>query len=304
MLKGIEYSTEPNNFWVKYNAPRRDFGDLRSEFNIDAISIAKEHGPVYIGFSSGVDSQIIARCFLDMKLDAEFVFLHAVGHNEEEYQRVLECEKFFGIKVRIVPIHLEQFKDDWIEKSKGELVKSMHNYPFEWLSQHLPEPWPFVMQGTNEPAIVGATSASTAVYHNYYEFMELRVQMMSKYRKIIDFPHSPESIASYYTDETVKTFCRTIKYLNENGLSKRIPEGYPGERFTQYFNVYAKGFVKGRHFGNDIIWNGKLTGSERYPEWFDSLYYISKTKAYVPYWDLVNFLENNRNTSKIYSNKD
>lgn len=301
MMQGIEYSKDPKNFYVRYNAPRRDYSDLRTEFNNDALSISQEHGPVYIGFSSGVDSQVIARCFLDMKLDAEFVFLHCVGYNDLEFQRVKECEKFFGIKVKILEIHLEQFKDQWIERSKEELVKSMHNYPFEWLSQQLPEPWPFVMQGATEPALVGKRAENVCVYHNFYEFMEIRVRMMSQYRKIIDFPYSPESVASYYTDETVKTFCNTIQYLHENGVSKLMPEAYPGERFTQYFNAYAKGFVKGRHFNKEILWHGKLNGAEEYPSWFESLYHVSKTKVSVPYWDLVDFLENQRNCYRDFS---
>lgn len=300
-MNGIEYSKDPKNFFVRYNSPRRDFSDLRTEFNNDAVSISETCGPVYIGFSSGVDSQIMARCFIDMNLDAEYIFLHSVGFNDLELSRTIECEKYYGIKVTKYEININDFRDQWISKSNGKHMPSMYNYPFEWLSKQLPEPWPFVMQGTAEPAIIGTSSLNASIYHNYYDFMEQRTELMQPFRRIIDFPFSPESIASYYTDSTTKLFCETLQYLHENPVSSLIPEYYKDERYLQYFNTYAKSFVKGKYFSKDIKWFGKLTGSEGYPDWFKGYPIVSSTRVSVPYWDLVDFLENTRNSSKEFS---
>ena len=81
LYTAIEFGSS-HNFYVKYRSPRREIKSLRTEFNNDAIEIAKTYGKVYIGLSSGVDSQIITRCFLNNNLDCEFVFLYAKGIND------------------------------------------------------------------------------------------------------------------------------------------------------------------------------------------------------------------------------
>lgn len=293
---GFEFSLDSGVFNVTYNSPSRPVGNLREEFNNDAVSISKA-GPVYIAFSSGVDSQIIARCFIDMKLDAEFVFLHLVGHNDIEYNRMLACEKFYGISVRKISLDINEYKAAWIEDNKKNAVNSIAQYPFVYLSSQLVEQWPMVTQGKMEPALVGVHKSKMAIYHNYYESMEVRFSLMSRHRQIYDFPYSPESVASYYTDDNMKTFASTIRYFANNNV---MLNGNPVE-YTQYFNTYAKPFVKGRYFGDDILWFSKLTGAEHYPDWLSGMGHVKDTRVSVPYWDLVDFLENSINESKTYN---
>ena len=297
---GIEYSKDLNNFFIRHHAPARQFYDLRSEFNNDAALIKEKCGPVYVGFSSGVDSQIIARCFIDSKVDAEYVFLHSIGYNDLELERVKECEKFFGIEVRIFSLNVEEHKEQWLKKKKKERVPSMHQYSMEWLSRQLSEKYPFVTQGSNEPYLVGSSEKNVGIYRNYFEDMQQRFRAMEKYRSIIDFPYTAESIASYYTDETTKTFASSIKYFHENQLSKEnkiLPIG-------QYWNYYAKPMIKGRHFKNDIIWYGKLNGYESYPIWVESFFGILETRISIPYWDLVQYLETNIGSNSYKDYKD
>jgi hypothetical protein len=174
----------------------------------------------------------------------------------------------------------------------------MFHYPFEWLSQQLDGDYPIITQGANDPAIIGDTSETMSIYCNYFETMQQRFRMMGKHRKIIDFPYSPESIASYYTDDVVKAFCTSIRYYRENKLTM------PGGRIidpSTYWNYYGKGMMKAKHFKNDIIWYGKLSGYEKYPLWFKDACHIDETKVSVPYWDLVDFLENNKSVHKDYT---
>src|SRR6185436_823305 len=167
MIKsGIEY-LGPENFSVVYNSPGRHIHDLREEFNNDAKELSRQHGPVYIGFSSGVDSQIITRCFLDMKLDAEYVFLYIKGYNEKEYMQVIECEKFYGIKVCVIELDIEQHKNTWIADNKQNPVNSLIQYPFHYLSSVLKENWPIVTQGKMEPSVVGTYKGNVSITHNY-----------------------------------------------------------------------------------------------------------------------------------------
>jgi len=294
---GIEFSNTPDKFSVTYNSPTRKIGNLREEFNNDALSISKAEGPVYIAFSSGIDSQIIVRCFLDLKLDAEFVFLHMVGHNEQEYQQILECEKFFNISVRKIEVRPEEYKSAWLKDNEKNKIDSISHYPFLYLSSKLEEAWPVITQGKAEPALVGTSKTKMSIYHNYYESMELRFSLMGRHRKIYDFPYSSEAITSYYTDNNMKTFASNIKYFAGNNLkfNNHFIE------YTQYYNSYAKPFVKGQYFKDDVIWFPKLTGTEQHPEWLAGLGHSKNTRVSVPYWDLVNFLENNLNESKTYS---
>ena len=127
-----------------------------------------------------------------------------------------------------------------------------------------------------------------------------RFRLINKYRDVYDFPFSPEAIASLYTCDSLKTFCSTIQYFKENLLerNKKLLTN------IQYFNYFAKPFVKGQSFSDSIIWHGKLTGYEQCPEWFTdskySIFDILETRISIPIWDLIDFLEQTRNTYKLY----
>jgi len=310
LYTAIEFGSS-HNFYVKYRSPRREIKSLRTEFNNDAIEIAKTYGKVYIGLSSGVDSQIITRCFLDNNLDCEFVFLYAKGINDLEYERIIWCEKYFGIEIKKYTIDIDSFKDQWILRSKKEKNKSMHQYQFEWLSSILPEPYPFVTQGSYEPAIVGGWYRQlrddehdypVAIYHNYEEAMLQRKRLMEQYRPIIEFPFSPEALTSYYTHTAFKTFCKNLNYFIES--DPVIPSLWQEQDYflhkLNYFNLYAKPFIKGEYF-KDILWYGKLSGYEKTRNWLISNNYNKSTAVTVPFWDLIDFLENNIGQEKIYS---
>jgi len=290
-MKAVTFSDDPENFYVTYKSPARDYGNLREEFQNDAVQISKDYGPVYIAFSSGIDSQIIVRNFVDKKLDAEYVFLHVKNVNDIELQQLKECEKFFKIKVRIVKLDLEKYKKDWIAESNQYQINCISQFPFRFLSESLKESFPIITQGSVEPCIVGTHNDNVSVYHNYYEAMELRFSLMELSRKVLDFPYSSESVASYYTDDNLKTFASTLKYYVNNNLN--VDQSH-------LFNTYAKAFVKGKYYNKDLIWFSKLTGYEKSPEWLLKLDYITETRVSVPYWDLVDFLENTRNEVRIY----
>lgn len=295
MKNAIEYSNDPYNFSVKYHAPSRDFKDFRSECDNDAL-LLKSKGPLYVSFSSGIDSQLIARCFIDQHVDAEYVFLYSEGYNDIEYEHVKQCEKFFGIKVNVFNIDINKFKDEWILRSRHENPPRMHHYQFEYLSKILPEKYPIVFQGANEPAIVG-TGKKVSIYHNYYDGMHVRMKMMSKYREVIDFPFSPECVASYYTDNIVKGFAHSMKYLNDNKLSRNnSPIGK-----MDHFEYFCKPILKGFYFKDQLIWYKKLNGYENYPDWIVKQFHVKESRVSAPYWDLVEFLENSRTGHREYS---
>jgi hypothetical protein len=285
-MKPIQFSTDPNNFTVTYTSPNRDYGDLRAEFNNDAVKL-KEKGPVFLAFSSGVDSQVILRSFLDMKVDFQCVFLHMHGVNEQDFTQLAYCKRFYGIDVRVIDLNVEEHKEEWILDNTKNNVNLISQYPFKYLSDSLTESYPMITQGAVEPCIVGSDEKNVSIYHNMYEAMELRFKIMND-RDIIDFPLSPESVASYYTDEALKTFATTFHYYNDN----MDP--------TQTFNKNAKAFIKGKYYKNDILWFPKLTGYETAPNWLAQIDYVKTARVSVPYWELVTFLEKTRNETKTF----
>lgn len=292
LVQGISFIKDNSTFSVKYISPARKISNLREEFKNDALLISKAYGKVYLAFSSGVDSQIILRSFLDAKVEFEAVFLYVKGHNEIEYRQLLECQRFFGIDIRVIEVEVEELKAEWLRDNSNNSVNSLVQYPFDYLSKQLEEDWPIVTQGKSEPAIVG-NNKSCCIYHNYYEAMELRFSLIRRHREVIDFPFSPEAIASYYTDDNLKTFVSTYGYYTANNRS-------PSE-ILQSFNNFAKPFVKGRYFKNDILWFPKLNGAEEYPEWLLQMDFNTDFRVSVPYWDLTKFLENSTSQEKIYS---
>lgn len=295
MLTGIEYPLDPTNFFVRYNAPRRNYYGYREECNNDALTLKSLYSKFYILFSSGVDSQVITRTFLDNKIDAEYIFLNPIGLNPIELAHINECEKFYGIKINVINIDINQRKDEWISRSETEKTPNMFHYPFEWLSSILPEKYPIVTQGISEPAIIGMRD-KVSIYHNYYEGVNRRSKLMGKYRQVFDFPFSPEYIASYYTDIITKSFSRSIQSFYEMNLQD---DTGPISKLS-YWEHYGKSMMKANYFKDDIIWYGKRTGYESYPNWFKPQTEIKNTRVSVPYWGLVDFLENHRNEFRDY----
>jgi len=299
MLNGIEYSDNPNNFYVKINAPRRNFSDFKTECYNDALQI-KKLGPVYVLISTGIDSQIIARSLVDAGVDAEYIFLN-YQNSSIELDRVKKCEKFYKIKIRVIDLNIEQYKEEWLYNVEQEVVPSLRHYPFEWLSKTLKEEFPIVTQGSNDPAIIGGSKDNMSIYCNYYESMQQRFRLMKKYRRVYDFPFSPEAIASLYTNDDLKVFCNSIQYFKENSLEKNKKT----LSNSQFFNYFAKPFVKGKSFGDSIIWYGKLTGYEQCPNWLTdpkySIFYVLETRISIPIWDCIDFLEQTKNVYKLYN---
>lgn len=294
----ITYEMTENGLVVRYRSPSRKFGNLREELNNDVKRINEEHGKVYVAFSSGVDSQVILRCFIDMGGDFEPFFIHAVGLNDFEYRVVKESEKFYGIKINVLELNIEEYKSAWLQRKAAENSITLLHHPFEWASKQLPEAWPMVMSGANEPAIIGNSQKGSHIYHNYKESLLLRFNLINQHRTILDFPYSAESLASYYCDDILKVWNDVKDYYIGNDLvSAKTNKMAPLNRF----NYYIKGFLKGKYFKKDILWPAKKTGYEKYPAWMALHWaYPGETSVSVNYDELVAHLESCSGTIKEF----
>jgi len=298
-MNPIQFNKDDTGYSVTYTSPVRKFGSLREELNNDAITINKEQGPVYLAFSSGLDSQVILRCFIDMRCDFIPFFVHVVGKNDFEYDMVLKSEKFYGIKIEKHIVDIDSFKDEWIQHSIDHNIPTCLHYPLVHVINQLPEDLPIVTSGANEPCIVGSTNSEISIYHNYYEQMRLRFRMIGSNRKVFDFPYSSESLASYYCDDIVKTYANTSAYFKDNNLVYSSTNSFPP---TDYFNMYVKPFVKGSHFKKDVLYPSKRTGFELFPsELVRDLSTPKDARISAKYIDVVEHLEKCDGSTKTFN---
>lgn len=261
-MNPLTFIKDDSGYSVTYKSPSRKFGNLREELNNDAILISKEHGPVYVAFSSGLDSQVIMRCFVDMKCDFIPFFVHVEGKNDFEYDMVLKSEKFYGVKIEKHTLRLEDYQDKWIKHSIENDIPNCLHYPLVEVINNLSEKFPIITSGANEPCIVGSTNSVVSIYHNYYEQMRLRFRMIESNRQVYDFPYTSESLAAYYCDDVIKTYADTSAYFKDNNLVYSTINMFPS---TDYFNIYVKPFVKGKYFKKDVLYPSKRTGFELFP---------------------------------------
>lgn len=286
----ITYEINEQEHVVRYQSPSRKFGDLREELNNDAKLISEKYGKVYIAFSSGVDSQVILRCFLDMKVDFEPFFIHVKGRNDFEKVVMENSEKFYGIKIKIVEVQLEEHRDEWQARCNSEKFPTLTHYPFDLASKMLPENYPMIMSGANEPAIIGTRLTGLHIYHNCYESLCLRFNLINKHRTILDFPYSAESLASYYCDDLIKTWGDVCNYYITNDLV--VAGTQQPVVAASRFNYYLKGLLKGKYFKRDILWPSKKTGYENYPNWMIPHWkYPKEAHISANYNDVVQHLE-------------
>ena len=296
----ITYEIGDKGFVVKYLSPSRPFGDLREELNNDVKKINEKYGKVYLAFSSGVDSQVMLRCFLDMKADFEPFFLYVKGLNDFEYKVVKESEQFYGISINVLKLDIEEFKMRWLRRKMDEKHLTLIHYPFEWASQQLPENFPMIMSGANEPALIGGSEKGVYIYHNYSESLLLRFRLLGQHRTMLDFPYSAESLAAYYCDNLIKTWADVKNYYIMNDLVS-AKKNYKPVGAADRFNYYVKGFLKGQYFKKDILWPAKATGYEKYPDWMVPHFnYPTETHVSVCYQELTEHFESCSGTVKEF----
>lgn len=289
MKQGLQFRNSPINFFVRLHSPSRNYDDMRTEYMNDAINLTKEVGRVNLSFSTGVDSQIALRAFLDANIEPNVYYLRYVGYENEEYIRVKECEDFYNIRINVIDLHLDDLQHEFITRNTNNKLESMRQVPFEYLSKLIPNQYPLVSIGPHDMGqqFFGATTERANIYWNYFQGELQRFRMMNKYRKIFDFPYSPEALATTYTDEVIKTFSRTVRYYRETASFVPVYD---------FWKIFIKPMLYGKHYKNDIIWYGKLTGQENLPKWFydRTTRYITESAITANYWELVNFIENNR----------
>jgi len=295
-MNPLEYNFDSNGYSVTYRSPSRQFGNLREELNKDAMLINKDHGPVYIAFSSGLDSQVILRCFLDMKCDFIPFFVHVEGYNDFEYDVVLKSEKFYGFEVEKHSIKISDYQEQWIKHSIDNNIPTCLHYPLVHIINTLSEQFPIVTSGANEPCIVGENNM--LIYHNYHEQMQLRFKMISETRKVFDFPYTSESLAAYYCDDIIKTYNDVGTYFHNNTLVYSRTGSFPK---TDYFNAYIKPFVKGKYFKKDILYPSKRTGYEIYPlEMVRNITTPPEARIFANYQEVVTHLEKCDGSEKTF----
>jgi len=276
---------------VRYLSPSRKFSNLRDELNNDARLINQKYGKVYLAFSSGVDSQVILRCFIDIKGEFEPFFIHYTNYNTNELEQVRQAEKFYNIKIKILDIDIDSYKDQWEQRRLNENHLTCIHYPFEWASEILPNPWPIVMSGANEPTLIENLNDKIYIWHNIQESEMFRFRLMTKYRTILDFPYSAESLSAYYCDNIIKTYCHVNSYYFRNNLFVKKKSG-EFDFVRERFSVYLKTLIKGKEFKDEIIWFPKLTGYENFPDWTIPHYkYPSTFSISAPYNAVVEHLE-------------
>jgi hypothetical protein len=246
--------------------PSRKFGNLREELTIDAKNISNRFGHVYVALSGGMDSQIIVRCLQDVGADFTPFFIHSIGCNDDELELIRQCEKFYGISVEIVSVDVHSKREEWLQRMLQDKLHTCLNYNIIDGCNLLKENHPIVMCG---PDICIAGNANyphtVSTSYNYYRADNVRFRNIRKTRTLLDFPYSPESCASQYCDDFLKSYIECKLYYENNGLVDRT--SYKPVRNNSLYQMYVKALLKARYFKKDILYFGKRTGYENYPSW-------------------------------------
>lgn len=298
MKSPIEFRLDNDEPVITYTSPSRQFGNLREELNNDAVRAYNKYGPCYLAYSSGIDSQIILRSWLDMNCEVYPFFVYYKGYNSDELEAVKYSEKFYGIKIEIIEVDIEEHRTEWEQQRIIDNIPSLTQYPFQYASKQLKELFPVVLSGPSEPCPIGIDEhQGTGIYHHTDSTMIMRCNMLGKHREVLDFPYSPASLASYYCDDIMKAYVDSARFFVMNGLLK---DGKPLEGTTRY-EYYAKPLLKARYYKKDIFYPSKKTGLENVPNWMIKEWELnSKYRVTAPYWDVVKHLESCDGSIKEY----
>lgn len=246
----MQFGIDNQGSYIEYSPCRWEVGNLREEYNRRARDIIASGDKLILGISSGVDSQVALRSFLDQGIDVETAFLYMPGYNDNEYNNLKLLEDAWQFKSQIIDIDPMKCKDEIIDISNQLDIP-----PFQILHRKFLSCLPDVnfLQGGDGPFI---TFIKGIAYfyegRNTFEMSRKRASVtLGRSSEYILFDKTSEMVTSTVKDDIMTSFITAHELYTNQGV-----------RNIDWWDFFIKPMYYGKYWGKDLMYFPKFQGAE------------------------------------------
>lgn len=296
----MNYGFEDGKFYVDYVGASRPVGNIRQEALIRAREIADTHKNIILGFSGGLDSQLMLHSFREIGADVETAFLHYPGFNDNELEQVEFLNRKYKIDTLVIELNPLELKDEIIQLSKDTDIPGKNHLIHSMFLSMLPDDATFVQMIRDPYCRLTQDYKGMRFYFGYYIPEMNRKRAFDRIKRsgsVVYFDDTPEYFLSLMSDKIFEGAHRAGKYFDENGLEKKNMNLKQDDRW----DFYIKPIMYGAYWGDELTYFPKFQGFEN----LDYLYgnpVFGKHATVIWYRDLMEILKTPGMTKRVYEN--
>jgi len=254
------FGYEDGRFFIEWAPCKYIPKNFRDAWHFRAREIYDQNNRIILGISSGLDSQIALRAFLDQGIPIKTAFCYKKGYNDLELDqlRLLESKFHFSTDF-VIEIDPIEYKEEIVH-----LSQSYGNIPYDtFLKKKFIELLP-----TDHSFVYGSNGPNLFVKNDTWyvidcpgDFAILLSDVFKEGERespIIIWEHSSEVMYSFLKEDYVISLLTTFGYQRD--LDKNL--GRPRLPFYGYWDVYVKPFVYSRYWEDQLMYFPKYMGVE------------------------------------------
>jgi len=251
-----KYDVEDNNFVLYINSASNTNHNFYEACMYRAKEIYDNTKNPVIGFSGGLDSQLVLNCLYAQGLKIDCVFRYFKGYNDFELNNLRILEKKYGFKTTIIEIDPAEIKDEIMEEYHKTLILPNQLIYKKFVSL-LPDDLD-ILQGLEGPNIF--KHKETLYYlesYNSFEFARRQgVDSLNRKGKFISFEKNSNVLLSILNEDIYQTFMHAYDYFDAPPFLK--DDTY----LIDYWDLYVKVYLYHKYWKDELIYFPKYQGPE------------------------------------------
>jgi hypothetical protein len=296
----MNYGFENNKFYIDITSTSRPHGNMREEHEFRAKEIAESNDKLWVGLSSGVDSQSILHSFHSLGVDATYAFMYFPGYNDNEYKQIKILEKKYNIQAAIFDFDPIKIQAEAEALSKELDVHSYVNIFHTIFLKSIPEYCNFI-QMTHDPFVYVDVERNKQYFYQGYYLAEISrdraFKKVHRSGKTIFWGDYPEFLMSILDDDVYKAAIYTARYFDGNGATV----AHKSLKTLDRWDYYIKPIIYGKYWKDELIYFPKFGGQENIPYAYNFENGLTKKHSVaIPYFDFLNFLGNQKTETKRF----
>lgn len=296
----MNYGFENEKFYIDVTSTTRPHGNMREEHEYRAKQIAESYDNIWVGLSSGVDSQSILHSFQNLGVRATYAFMYFPGYNDNEFDQIKILENKYGIKAEIFSFDPLKIQAEAEQLSKDFDVHSFVNIFHAIFLKTIPENCNFV-QMTHDPFVYVDIEKNKQYFYQGYYLAEISrdraFKKIERTGKTIFWGDYPEFLMSILDDDVYKAAIYTARYFDGNGAT--VP--HKNLKTLDRWDYYIKPIIYGKYWKDELIYFPKFGGQENIPYAYNFKSGLTKKHVVaIPYFDFLKFLGNQKGETKRF----
>lgn len=295
----MKFGFDNDTWYIEYTSTTRKVGNIKEESSLRALDIANNYSDIVLSFSSGLDSQCMLKSFIDHGIPIETVFMYLPNYNDNEYHQILQCDKHYGIKTRIIDFDPYVYEDEINQWSLDLDISNKNSLLHRKFLSLLPDSCTFI-QNIGPPSIyINPVTRKKFIFtgHNSLEISRRRAfDSLNRIGKSPFWDYTPEFLLSTLQDDIFHAGLSAFQYIDS--VTKNV-DSISVDRW----DYFIKPFMYGKYWADSLLYFPKYAGFEKInfiKEDIDTK--LRYNSVVVPFDEFLKFLNNTGTSKRYYSN--